>query len=69
MSTPRFDALAFIMAMEGDTDDLEHDYVVSGYQNLIDSGIIFSLQGSWQRAAQRMIDAGYCIPPTNRRQA
>jgi hypothetical protein len=31
-------------------------------QSLIDSGIVWSLQGSYQRAAHSMIDAGLCTP-------
>ncbi len=64
-----FNAVSFIMAMEGCGGDLSAEEIVDGYQRLIDSGIIFSLQGSWQRAAQAMIDAGECTPPDYRRQA
>lgn len=64
-----FNAMEFIMAMEGCGGELSADDIVYGYQQLIDSCIIFSLQGSWQRAAQAMIDAGECTPPTNRRAA
>jgi hypothetical protein len=63
-----FDAVGFIMSMEGCGGELSAEEIVDGYQHLIDSGMIFSLQGSWQRAAQAMIDAGECTPP-KRRQA
>ena len=70
LQIPRlFNELDFIMAMEGCGGKLSHDEIIEGYQHLIDSGTIFGLQGSWQRAAQAMVDAGYCTPPTQRRTA
>jgi hypothetical protein len=54
----RFDQVAFIMAYEA--GELEHDDVVEGFQHLIDSGTVWHLQGSYGRAAQRLIDAGLC---------
>ena len=62
-----FDVVGFII--EAESGELEREDFAAGVQHLIDSGIIFQLQGSWQRTAQAMIDAGECTPPTNRRAA
>lgn len=51
-----FDSVAFIMAFE--EGELEHDEIVEGFQHLVDSGMAWQLQGSYGRAAQRLIDAG-----------
>jgi hypothetical protein len=50
-----FDA---IMILEG--GDAAEEQVIEAMQSLIDSGIVWQLQGSYGRAAQRMIDAGDC---------
>ena len=52
------DQVSFIMAYEqGETTDEE---TVAGFQNLIDSGLAWSLQGHYGRTAERLIDAGLC---------
>ena len=62
-----FDVVGFIMAAEqGEIDD--RDEYVAGMQELIDRGVIFGLQGSWQRAAAALIESGECTNP-HRRQA
>lgn len=38
----------------------EEDEVVSFFQDLIDSGLAWSLQGSYGRAANDLIRGGYC---------
>ena len=55
------DTLGFIIAFEqGETDEQE---TIEGFQALIDSGIVWSLQGSYGRTAARLIEAGYCFRP------
>lgn len=49
--------LAFIVALEEDTIESTEEYV-DGFANLIRTNIIHNLQGSWQRAAQHLIDDG-----------
>jgi hypothetical protein len=56
-SRPR-DPLAFIMAAEEAPELMEADEYAEGMVGLINSRIIHSLQGSWQRAAQSMIESG-----------
>tara|TARA_B100000085_G_scaffold279806_1_gene303743 strand:+ start:1054 stop:1260 length:207 start_codon:yes stop_codon:yes gene_type:complete len=40
--------------------DMDWDRLVDFFQNLIDSGMAWSLQGSYGRMAQGLIDEGYC---------
>lgn len=60
-----FDMVGFIMAYEaGDTDE---DETIAGFQNLIDYGIVWQLQGSYGRMAAALIEAGLCTPPPDAR--
>ena len=55
----RFDVVGFIMAYEaGEVDDLAE--IAAGFQRLIDSRIIWSLQGHYQRLAEQLIRNGVC---------
>jgi hypothetical protein len=54
----QFDTVGFIMAYED--GELSQDEIVEGFQHLIDTGLAWKLQGSYGRAAQRLIDAGLC---------
>lgn len=48
-----------IIAFEnGELDEAE---TVSFFQGLIDSGIVWSLQGSYGRMARALIEEGYCV--------
>jgi len=48
----------FIMKFEA--GELYEHQIIAGFQLLIDSGTVWSLQGSYGRMAQRLIDEGYC---------
>ena len=48
----------FIIAYEG--GDLDDDAIVDGFQAMIDSGLVWQLQGSYGRQAKAMIKAGVC---------
>ena len=52
-----FDSLAFIMDYE--SGDLSEAELIDGFQHLLDSGLAWSLQGSYGRMARALIDAGY----------
>ena len=53
-----FNSLDFIMAYEdGQLDD---EQVVEGFQFLIDSGLAWSLQGSYGRTAVALMQGGHC---------
>ena len=55
---PQFDSVSFIMGYE--TGSLSQEEVVTGFQHLIDSGLVFQLQGSYQRMANDLILNGDC---------
>lgn len=62
--TPVYDVTGNLIALEsGELDELE---VYELYQYLINTGMICGLQGSHQRNAQALIDAGHCHPPIYR---
>lgn len=42
--------------------DLDFDETVALFQELIDSGMAYKLQGHYGRTAEALIDAGYCDP-------
>lgn len=59
----KFD-VTFIMSFED--GELTHDEVVAGFQDGIDTGQVWHLQGSYGRMAQALIDNGYCTPAPRR---
>lgn len=54
-----FDA---IMRIECPDEDTTYEDQIEAVQSLIDSGLVWQLQGAYGRLAQRMIDAGVCRP-------
>lgn len=58
---PAYDRVSQIMAYESGL--LEDDDVAELFQDLIDSGVVWTLQGCYGRTAQAMIEAGHCHPP------
>jgi hypothetical protein len=59
---PRFqfprDLVAAIEAFE--TGDIERDDMVDLFQHLIDTGLVWQLQGFYGRTAADLIHEGYC---------
>ena len=49
-----------VMAYE--SGEMDENEVVLFFQELINSGLAWELQGSYGRQAQRMIEAGLCAP-------
>ena len=41
-----------------ESGSMDEDAVVAFFQRLLDTGTVYHLQGSYQRAAQAMLDAG-----------
>jgi hypothetical protein len=54
------DQVSQIIAYE--QGDLEEGEVIDLFQNLINSGLAWQLQGSYGRQAMRLIEAGLCHP-------
>ena len=53
--------LDFIMAYEGGELD-DHDELIAGFQDLIDTGMAWKLQGHYGRTAAALIEQGFCTP-------
>jgi fructose-bisphosphate aldolase class 1 len=51
-----YDVTGAIIAFE--CGELEEDAVIELFQHLVDTGLAWSLQGSYGRAARSLIDAG-----------
>ena len=49
--------------MEYEAGELDADQTIGLFQILIDSGVIRSLQGSYQRQALELVASGLCVPP------
>jgi hypothetical protein len=48
-----------IMAFE--SGDLDFEATIELFQELIDSGLAWQLQGSYGRTARALIDEGWCV--------
>jgi hypothetical protein len=51
-----------ILYLEQEENQEEED-VIAAYQRLVDSGVIWSLQGSYQRGVLPLIEAGLVVRP------
>ena len=54
-----FDTVSFIVAYEN--DDLTEEEVIAGFQELINSGLVWQLGGFYGRTATALIKSGHCI--------
>ena len=59
----KMDAALATMILEGCYDEATYDDLVPSIQYLIDTGIVWNLQGSYQRMAQHAIANGICSIP------
>ena len=53
------DQVSQIMAFE--SGELDEDQTIELFQNLINSGLAWQLQGSYGRMASALIQNGYCV--------
>ena len=53
-----FDTAGFVMAFEN--GELDEEEVAAGFQHLIDSGMVWQLQGMYGRTAADLIEQGLC---------
>lgn len=61
MSEKKLNMLDRIIAYE--SGDLTEEETIELFQDLIDSGMAFALQGSYGRTATQLIQEGICHPP------
>jgi len=54
------DSLDFIMMVEQEGFDEDNSDHVSALQSMIDTGMVWKLQGSWGRLAKSAIEADIC---------
>jgi len=52
-----------VAIVQYEAGELNGDETIALFQALLDSGVIFSLQGSYQRTATELVSLGYCVPP------
>lgn len=57
-----FDA---VMIAEG-VQEADEETRLQAWQQLIDTGLVWQLQGSFGREATRLIEAGLCVPARGR---
>lgn len=57
-ATTNFNVVEFICDYEEGI--LDEDSIIQGFQNLINSGIVWQLQGHYGRTAKHLIENGYC---------
>jgi hypothetical protein len=59
----KLDSVLATMILEGCYDEATEEDHITSMQYLIDTGIVWNLQGSYQRAAQYAIEIGICSNP------
>lgn len=56
------DMLTACLICEG-VEDADEETVIAAWQSLIDSGVVWQLQGTYGRTAHRLIEDGICTMP------
>lgn len=60
---PVYDSVGAIIAYE--SGELDEEGIIELFQNLIDTGLAWQLQGSYGRTANVLIDTGHCTRKAN----
>jgi len=54
----KFDVVGFVLDFE--VGALNDEDTIAGFQHLINTGMVWGLQGSYGRIAKQLIEAGHC---------
>ena len=57
------DTLTATLIIEGVEPETYEGQVVDAWQHLIDTAVVWNLQGSYGRMAQALIERGVCVTP------
>ena len=66
MATPSFNTIMVCEGVEdppGETEEEQQAAYYAAWQELVDSGVCWQLQGWFGRTAMGLIEAGLCTPP------
>lgn len=54
----KFDVVDFVIRYEG--AEMDENEIIAGFQELINNGMAWTLQGHYGRTAMALIEEGYC---------
>lgn len=60
MTVEKFDIVDFVIGFE--EGSIDEPSIVEGFQHMINSGVVWGLQGMYGRTATNLIEEGICKP-------